>query len=384
MNLARNKIFSHLNPLINALPTIRAYQVENTFQNQFHKLLNDHTATVFLQNASSRFLCLLVDMFSLIYIILILISFQLFSWKIDGKLASLCLASMFNLIGMAQWACKRAVDSDFLINSYRNISIFDNLQPEIEKNKENWSNFLNANSEPVLEMNDLFVYYNKLSTLKSYVLKDVNICIGRKQKIGICGRSGSGKSTLINAILKMAFYEGQIRICGEYIENIPLRQLRRKILYIPQQPVIFEGTIRDNLNLFQPIQNEQRLWKVLDKVHLRILVESLSLKLDEPLSSIKLSTGQKQMLCLARIMLQYENYDCLLVILDEPTSNIDFEMDKQIQICIRNEFRHCAMIIITHRLDTILDCDRILVRISSFLKIAFLNLLSRYLIMENW
>lgn len=364
---------SHLNSSINALSTIRAYKVENTFQNLFHNCLNNHTTIVFLQNASSRFLCLLVDIFSLIYIILILISFQLFSWKVDGKLASLCLASMFNLIGMSQWACKRAIDSEFLINSYRNLSIFDNLQPEIATIKENCSNFIfsKVKCKHVLEINNLFVYYDKFSAIKSYILKDVSLCIGRKQKIGICGRSGSGKSTLINAILQMAYHKGQIRICGEYIENIPLQQLRRKILYFPQQPVIFEGTIRDNLNLFRSIQNDQQLWKVLDKVHLRILVESLSLKLDEPLSSIKLSTGQKQLLCLARIMLQYDNHDCSLVILDEPTSNVDFETDKQIQNSIRNEFRTCSMIIITHRLDSIIDCDRILVRI--FLKFDYLN-----------
>ncbi|OTF79499.1 ABC transporter sub-family C-like protein, partial [Euroglyphus maynei] len=261
---ARNAVFSHLNSTINGVITIRAYRIIDYFQQRFHRLTNVHTAELFGQNVSSRIFCLLVDLISLIYIISILITLQWFQCY-NQQLIGVCLASMFNLIGIAQWACKRAIDSDFCINSYRNLLIFNHLKHEDNYESVKYGTNLKVASKLAIEIKQMSAYYDGL--VKMPALNNINVHVKHGEKIGICGRSGAGKSTLINTLLRLVCFDGHVRINGHCIREISTFELRRHFIsIIPQSPVLFDGTIRENLCLLLTNYNndDHELWQVLD------------------------------------------------------------------------------------------------------------------------
>lgn len=284
---------------------------------------------------------------------------------------------------MAQWALKRSIDSDLWIMSFTNLSLCEGLPQEEEEEEEDQRTVdleMENQQQMMIEMEHCSVYYeqkekssqgeDKKEKERSYVLRDVSLCVRPGEKIGICGRSGAGKSSLVNALLRFNGHTGEIRLDGRRLEAYPLARLRQSVAIIPQYPVIFSGSIRENLTLFKEHGfSDEQLWAVLERVQLRAMVER-SFKeggLDAPISidSQQMSLGEKQLICVARIMLQKEKEKekRQLVILDEPTAAVDFHTDKLIQATIREVFAEHTVITIAHRLDSIIDCDRILVRV---------------------
>lgn len=185
------------------------------------------------------------------------------------------------------------------------------------------------------------------------VLHDINLDIGDKQKVGIVGRTGSGKSSLINAIFRMSDgVSGSIFIDGVDTREIPLELLRRKLSIIPQDPVLFRGTVLSNLDpLHEHSDDEIRL--ALSDVHMAHL--SPNHPVHE--NGNNFSLGQKQLLCLARVILRSSR----IIIMDEATANVDASTEELIQRTIQRRFKDCTVIIIAHRVNTARDCDVIAV-----------------------
>ena len=188
------------------------------------------------------------------------------------------------------------------------------------------------------------------------VLQDLNLNIDGQSKIGIVGRTGAGKSSITAAILRMPEVEGQLTIDGVELNNMNIQESRKCISVLNQSPVVFSGSLRKNLDPLGE-HSDVELWDALEKVQLKPLVQTLQGKLDYTLNyrGMNLSAGEKQLICLARVLLQ----ESKIVILDEPTAHLDPKTEQIIHETIREKLKNSTVITIAHRLKTIEDCDSI-------------------------
>ena len=190
------------------------------------------------------------------------------------------------------------------------------------------------------------------------VLKKINLNIKEGAKIGVAGRTGAGKSSFVAALMRMPDADGHILIDNVCIKELNLQEARRHISVLGQSPVLFSGSLRENLDVLGQF-HEADLWRALEDVQLKEFVGGLGGQLDHELleNGANVSVGERQLICLARVLLQQNK----IVILDEPTAHVDPDTEQTIWNVVREKLKDSTVITIAHRLNTIRDCDMIVV-----------------------
>ncbi|KAI8898302.1 P-loop containing nucleoside triphosphate hydrolase protein [Globomyces pollinis-pini] len=212
-------------------------------------------------------------------------------------------------------------------------------------------------SRGLIEFKDVELAY--VTKIDKPVVKDLNVVINAGEKVGVCGRTGSGKSTLATSLFRMVeTTKGTITIDDKDIKSLGIKTLRSRIEMIPQEPKLFDGSWRFNLDI-EDKYTDHELWEALELVGLKKLLWDTSEKLSTLIvdGGDNLSFGQRQLLCLARSILSKPK----ILIMDEATSSIDSESDELIQKVLLTQFKNTTVLSIAHRLNTIASFDRVMV-----------------------
>ncbi|XP_011138927.1 probable multidrug resistance-associated protein lethal(2)03659 isoform X1 [Harpegnathos saltator] len=352
--ITRSPVFAHLSATLQGLPTIRAFGAAEILTKEFDRHQDLHSSAWYIFIASSRAFGFWLDVFCVIYIALVTLSFLVLDndgpGSMDGGRVGLAITQSIGLTGMFQWGMRQSAELENQMTSVERVLEYSkiNSEPPLEsapdkKPKEDWP------QKGKVEFKGVWLRY---APLEPPVLKNLNFVIHPHEKVGIVGRTGAGKSSLISALFRLADVEGPIEIDGIDTSTIGLHDLRCKISIIPQEPFLFSGTLRRNLDPFDTYPDDV-LWRALEEVELKEM--GLEAHVNEGGSN--LSVGQRQLVCLARSIVRNNP----ILVLDEATANVDPRTDELIQRTIRRKFENCTVLTIAHRLNTVMDSDRILV-----------------------
>uniref|UniRef100_A0A8C5I9Z2 Multidrug resistance-associated protein 4 n=1 Tax=Gouania willdenowi TaxID=441366 RepID=A0A8C5I9Z2_GOUWI len=350
----RSPVFSHLSSSLQGLSTIRAFKVQQRFQQVFDEYQDRHSEAWFLFLTTSRWFAVRLDGICTVFVTIIAFGCLYLNNELEPGAVGLALSYAITLTGMFQWGVRQSAEIENMMTSVERVVEYSELESEAlwETDKLPPSDWPKTGSITFDRVN--FSY----SASEPLVLKNLNIIFTPWEKVGIVGRTGAGKSSLISALFRLAEPEGRIIIDGFLTSEIGLHTLRQKMSIIPQDPVLFTATMRKNLDPFRQHTDED-LWNALQEVQMKAVVEELPNKLETMLteSGSNFSVGQRQLVCLARAILRKNR----ILVIDEATANVDPRTDSLIQQTIRDKFQDCTVLSIAHRLNTIIDCDRILV-----------------------
>lgn len=353
--VSRSPIYSHFQESLGGIATIRAYNAQGRMS-LVNALRLDQNQRIYLMSVTSnRWLSIRLEFLGGLLILVTAFNCVILRGRMTPSSAGISLSYALQITAQLNLLIRVVTEVEASFNAVERVQEYTRIEPEAARESASppppsWP------SEGAVEVRDLLMSYRPG---QPPVLNGLSFSIQPSQKIGVCGRTGAGKSSLFQALFRMMEpTAGSMKFDGVDICALGLDDVRNAISIIPQEPVLFSGSLRFNLDPFD-LYTDVELWEALSKASLKEMLivkgEKLGMKVAE--GGENFSVGQRQLVCLARALLRKSK----ILVLDEATANVDIETDALIQRTIRENFADRTTLTIAHRLNTIIDCDKILV-----------------------
>ena len=347
-SISRSPIYAHFQQVQDGISTVVAFARTNFVTWQNAEKIDNHIRFNLAQMSTNRWLGIRLEFYGGALVLLTALFIVSARNVINAGKAGLALSTALQVTGALGGIVRLSAMLENSLNSIERINEYSSVASEIQNigsvAPKNWP------SAGAIDFKSVVVYYKPpTSDMDQAVLRSISFSIAGGMKVGVIGRTGAGKTSLILTLFRIIeTHSGQITIDGIDISQISLRDLRRALGIIPQDPIVFEGTLRDNIDPFSQYSDDE-VGAALAAAHLT----TLPLLHAVVAGGKNLSAGQRQQICLARVVLRRPK----ILVLDEATSSLDRVTDELVSETVREQFRTSTVITIAHRLHTIIDSD---------------------------
>uniref|UniRef100_A0A8P0PR96 Multidrug resistance-associated protein 1 n=1 Tax=Canis lupus familiaris TaxID=9615 RepID=A0A8P0PR96_CANLF len=355
-SVSRSPVYSHFNETLLGVSVIRAFEEQERFIRQSDLKVDENQKAYYPSIVANRWLAVRLECVGNCIVLFAALFSVISRHSLSAGLVGLSVSYSLQVTTYLNWLVRMSSEMETNIVAVERLKEYSETEKEAPWQIQEMAPPSTWPQVGRVEFRDYGLRYRENLDL---VLKHINITINGGEKVGIVGRTGAGKSSLTLGLFRInESAEGEIIIDDINIAKIGLHDLRVKITIIPQDPVLFSGSLRMNLDPFSQYSDEE-VWTSLELAHLKDFVSGLPDKLNQECAEggENLSVGQRQLVCLARALLRKTK----ILVLDEATAAVDLETDDLIQSTIRTQFDDCTVLTIAHRLNTIMDYTRVIV-----------------------
>ncbi|XP_056143847.1 multidrug resistance-associated protein 1 isoform X2 [Lampris incognitus] len=355
-SVSRSPVYSHFNETLLGTSIIRAFGEQERFIRESDKRVDHNQKAYYPSIVANRWLAVRLEFVGNCIVSFAALFAVMARENLSPGIMGLSISYALQLTASLTWLVRMTSDLETNIVAVEKVKEYCDTEKEAEWKHESSTLPQGWPTAGFIEVRNFGLRYRQDQDL---AIRNISATIQGGEKVGIVGRTGAGKSSLTLGLFRIIeAAEGHIFIDSVDIAQLGLHELRSRITIIPQDPVLFSGSLRMNLDPFDSYSDEE-VWKVLELAHLKNFVSGLPDKLNHECSEggENLSLGQRQLVCLARALLRKTK----ILVLDEATAAVDLETDNLIQSTIRTQFEDCTVLTIAHRLNTIMDYTRVLV-----------------------
>eukprot|EP00069_Balaena_mysticetus_P007077 bmy_05437T0 len=355
-SVSRSPVYSHFNETLLGVSVIRAFEEQERFIHQSDLKVDENQKAYYPSIVANRWLAVRLECVGNCIVLFAALFAVISRHSLSAGLVGLSVSYSLQVTTYLNWLVRMSSEMETNIVAVERLKEYSETDKEAPWRIQEMAPPSNWPQVGQVEFRNYGLRYREDLDL---VLKHINVTIDGGEKVGIVGRTGAGKSSLTLGLFRInESAEGEIIIDDVNIAKIGLHDLRFKITIIPQDPVLFSGSLRMNLDPFSQYSDEE-VWTSLELAHLKGFVSALPHKLNHECAEggENLSVGQRQLVCLARALLRKTK----ILVLDEATAAVDLETDDLIQSTIRTQFDDCTVLTIAHRLNTIMDYTRVIV-----------------------
>src|SRR3989344_2660940 len=354
-SLARSPRYAHFKETVQGLHVIRAFHQNEWAMNQFYLKLKNSAQMFYTHYMVNRWFSARIPIIGATISVLtgLMIVYSSHKGFITAGVAGLVTLYAMDFWRHLNWGVRIFSDLESRMTSVERLKFYSSLPNEQTKDLRPAPPLWPTTGD--LEFKNVNVRYADHLPL---VLKNVSFKIPSGARAGLIGRTGSGKSTIFQTVYRFVEIEsGDILMSGHSIQRLPLETLRKNLAVIPQDPNLFMGTLRSNIDRYNEVTDDE-IWSVLKKVSLDVFVRRLQDQLQFKVAEggANLSQGQRQLICLARALLMKVK----IIFLDEATASVDVETDAMVQKVIRNSLEGITLVTIAHRLSTLDGYDMVI------------------------
>ncbi|NXE33592.1 MRP2 protein, partial [Ptilorrhoa leucosticta] len=352
-SVTRSPIYSHFGETVSGLSVIRAYGHQERFLKQNETTMDINQKSVYSWIISNRWLAIRLEFVGSLVVFFSALLAVIAKGTLEGGIVGLSVSSALNVTQTLNWLVRTSSELETNIVAVERVHEYTKVKNEVRRPGKG------TKAGSLGDAKGRKAHQTKMESICPDFYSPVSWSKKLLPQVGVVGRTGAGKSSLTNCLFRVLEAAGGKIIIDEVdIATIGLHDLRKNLTIIPQDPVLFTGTLRMNLDPFDQYSDEE-VWKALELAHLKTYVQGLPEGLLHLVSEggENLSVGQRQLVCLARALLRKAK----ILILDEATAAVDLETDHLIQTTIRREFADCTVLTIAHRLHTIMDSNRVMV-----------------------